>query len=158
MGYKEGIERLEKIKKFLTQWGAADRDTLELLFFPSRARSQAVLTNLTKQKHLNRIRIDQYIYMLPGYKGDPSQDRQKAQFHATTKQAPSFWKITYQDGIYKCVHTFDQKGIDLRPVFEGEQPGPGATFTAYYDQEGLPRADSLKEALKFFYKTNSRGA
>jgi len=154
MGYQEGQERLTAIKTFLQHWGAADRDTLEQLFFPSRARAQAVLTNFAKKKVLSRYRDEQYIYFLPGYKGNIMENRLRAKFYASRKFVSSWWKITYVDCVYVCINTYDYKAVNIQPLFsDREQPGQGnAVVTVGYGNQDYPRADTLKEAIKHFYK------
>jgi len=158
MGYKEGQERWERIKKFLQEWGAADRETLEKLFFPSKARSQAVLTNLYKNKHLARYRAEQYIYYLPSFKGDILSSRARTAFHATKTDVSSWWKITYDKGVYVCIHTMEYKAVNLQPLFsEVDQPQPGnACFSVTCNIDDIPRFDSLKRAIKHFYKSKKQ--
>jgi hypothetical protein len=150
-GYRYGLERLEKIKTFLLEYGAADLTTLQKLFFPSRHRAQVVLTSWVKAKELSRKRYDEYLYFLPGCKGNIRQGRRKAAFYASSKDFPSWWTIKKVNESYKCIK-LGKEGVLINPLFSPADlvKPKEANVTVGWEKEGFPKVETLKEAVKLW--------
>lgn len=153
MSYREGIERLETIKRYLKENGPADIDTLTLLFFPSKHRAQVVLANWVHHKELQRKRYDQFIYFLPKYTGDirAARDRNRARAFFAAGKLPNGYSIREDSGSYEVINQWTNKTIKIRPLFHpddryrvkpGEQP-----VTVGFDYPGITRVNNILEVI-----------
>lgn len=154
MSYKSGMERLEKIKEYLSTNGAADVETLAVLFFPSLHRAQVVLANFANQKELSRKRYDKFIYFTSknpaNIKESARLNRTKTFFFRATP--PNGWTLKESAGVLTLKNHWKNNEISILPLFTPDdrfRAKPGQKLiTVGFDYQDFPRADTIKDVIK----------
>lgn len=154
MSYKEGIERLEAIKKYLEQAGAADVETLAALYFPSLHRARVVLANWAKQKELARKRLEQYVYYLPKYPGPirEAAARSRARVMFARSPIPNGWTVKENGQTYQVKNQWTCQAYVVRPLYQLEdryRARPGELlFTVGWESPDFPTVENWTQIIK----------